>query len=136
MRTPRPPPAALAGQGYFNGEALFWSDGLAEWKPLRELPELAAALGVDVSAPPAAAAAPAVAAAPAGPEDAMLAGFLAEVKNEVAELDAHDGEVRCARGGQVAWRSACWPAASLPWAPAACRHPLAAPSPPTLQPLP
>ncbi len=63
-RRSRPPRRAeLARSGYFNGEALFWREGQEGWRPLRELPALAAAL----AAPPPPRAAPAAAAAAAAP---------------------------------------------------------------------
>ncbi len=45
--------ADLNRSGYFNPEVLFWRDGQPEWKPLKDLPELADTLA---QAAPAAAA--------------------------------------------------------------------------------
>jgi HIV Tat-specific factor 1 len=110
-------PAALNQHGgYFkNPDVMFWKEGQGEWQPLKQLPELNAALQQappagtptvgDAAAPQsgaqAAAAAPAAApagsqrgaaaaAAPAQPADPELAGFLSEISALEADTDGAD----------------------------------------------
>lgn len=115
------PSAALNQQGYFASEdVLFWRGGQGEWKPLRELSDLHAALqqpppegyaGGGGEAADAAAAVGAAqpeapqrrrgkgkkgAAAAAVPSDPALAGFL----SEISALEA--GEEGAAEGGAPA----------------------------------
>ena len=92
-------PADLNRSGYFNPEVLLWRDGQPEWKPLKDLPELAESLA---QAAPAAAAGEAVVAAEAavdgmeeqqgadGNGDAAAAGQTQQPKTKAGE--------RCAEG--------------------------------------
>jgi hypothetical protein len=90
--------AGLNAAGYFNPEAMFWKEGQPEWKPLKDLPELAEQLA---QAPPAGAPAAPAQAAAAGPEEEEAGE--GEEKGGAAQAPAERTKAGELQRGVVLW---------------------------------